>query len=367
MRIETIIILVVLCNRIYSQTITTVAGIGTGNLPITDSIRVDSVIVDNNSASFSKLYYPYALATDNSGNVLIAEHFSNMVRCVKSNDIISIVSGNGKAGNSDDNSSAKNSPLNLPSAVAVDALGNVYVAEWNSNKIRKIDTKGILTTIAGTGNAGYSGNGGPATSANISSPSGIAIDGQGNIYITEYANHVVRKIDPSGIITLVAGTPHVQGFSGDGGRADACQLNGPHGVTIDDSGNIYIVDSGNDRIRKVSVQNNSSNITTIAGNGVRGFSGDGGSATSAQIAMPQGVAVDASGNVYFTDMLNNRIRKVNTSGIISTIAGDGIRGLKGDNGLASASEIAGPIGIAISSTGAIYFTDTFNHRIRVIK
>jgi sugar lactone lactonase YvrE len=348
----------------FSQTITSVAGLGTGELPIPgDSILVDSIIPDGNLAVMSKLYYPYALSLNPNGSVIVGENFSYMIRLVGIDGHINTVAGTGKRGFSNDGGPANKADMDFPAAIARDAQGDFYIADWGNHRIRKINSKGIITTIAGNGNAGYSGDGGLATAAEINSPSGIALDVNGNIYFTEFNNHVLRKIDNQGIISTVAGNGQ-SGCSADPGTVSSCKLSFPHGVTIDLSGNIYIVDAGNHKIRRIS---STGSICTIAGKGTAGFTGDGGQAQAAELSWPHGVAVDNSGNIYITDMNNHRIRKVDVNGVITTFAGTGNRGFSGDNGSPLQAEIGGPIGIAVDGSGAVYFTDTFNHRIRVIK
>ena len=206
-----------------------------------------------------------------------------------------------------------------------------------------------INTIAGNGTYGYSGDGGPATSAQLWDIASVAVDGLGNIYIEDNYNQVIRKVSTNGTISTVAGNG-TQGYSGDGGPATSAQLNNPTGVAADGSGNIYIADAVNNVIRKVSTNGN---ISTVAGNGTASYSGDGGAATSAQLWDPEGVAVDGSGNIYIADYDNNRIRKVNTSGIISTVAGNGTPGYSGDGGAATSAELS--VGcMAVDGSGNIY-------------
>ena len=215
--------------------------------------------------------------------------------------------------------------------VAVDSSGNIYIADTYNNRIRKVDTAGVISTIAGNGAAGYSGDGGSATSAMLNGPMSVAIDAFDNIYIADQLNNCIRKVNTVGVISTVAGNG-TAGFFGDGGLATSAALNNPTGVAIDSAGNIYIADAnmnnyplnyGNNRIRKVDT---SGIISTVAGNGAAGYLGDGGAATSATLGAPQGVAVDAIGNIYIADVLNNRIRKVDSSGVITTVAGNGTSG-----------------------------------------
>ncbi len=223
---------------------------------------------------------------------------------------------------------------------------------------------GIITTVAGNGTCGYSGDGGAATSAEII-PVGVVFDSSGNFYIVDMDDNRVRKVTVStGIITTVAGNG-TGGFSGDGGAATSAELDSPAAVALDSSGNIYISDLANERIRKVMASTGV--ITTVAGNGTAGYSGDGGAATSAEMYLPRGVAVDGSGNIYVADNFNQRIRKVTVStGIISTVAGDGTAGYNGDGIPATSAELYYPYGVAATSSGKIYIADTYNNRIRAV-
>ena len=250
-----------------------------------------------------------------------------------------------------------------PQGVATDTIGNVFVADSANSRIRKFSNQ-VLTTVAGSGTQGSIGDGGPATSAqlNLSGASGlggVAADSGGNIYIADTANHRVRRVS-KGVITTVAGSG-VQGLNGDGGAATAAQLSAPEGVAVDNAGNLYIADAGNDRIRKVS----NGVITTVAGYGT-GFGGDGGAATLAQLSRPEGVAVDDAGNVFIADRANNRIRKVSVNGVITTVAGNGAQGFGGDNGPATSAQLDYPTGVAVDSLGNLYIADANNGRIRKV-
>ena len=239
--------------------------------------------------------------------------------------IITTVAGNGTAGYSGDGGQASAAEFNEPSDVIFDASGNLYVADWNGNRVRKVTTSGIITTIAGTGVGSYNGDGGQATAAEIYRPEKIILDGSGNIYILDTYNNRVRKINTSGIITTIAGNG--SGFtSGDGGYATAAGIYQPTGLAFDASGNIFIAEYLGNRIRKVST---AGIVSTIAGNGTASYSGDGGLATAAELNLPISLIFDVSGNLYVTDFQNNRIRKINTAGIITTVAGNGTASLVG--------------------------------------
>jgi sugar lactone lactonase YvrE len=275
-------------------------------------------------------------------------------------DIITTLAGTGVAGFSGDTGQATAAQLAFPRGVAVDGAGNVYIADTSNHRVRKVAPNGVITTLAGTGVPGFSGDTGPGTAAQINTPYGVGVDGAGNVYIADTFNHRVRKVAPNGVITTFAGTG-VPGFSGDTGQATAAQLVLPSGIAFDAAGNAYIADSGNQRIRKVDP---SGVITTFAGTGVPGFSGDTGQATAAQFSTPTAVAVDAAGNVYIADSLNHRVRKVDPSGVITTFAGTGVPGFSGDTGQATAAQLNLPRGVAVDPAGNVYIADTGNHRVR---
>ena len=260
--------------------------------------------------------------------------------------------------------SALTVPLILPSAIVFDTTGNLYFAETGNHVVRKIDPTGNITTIAGTGTQGFSGNAGPATSATLDSPQGLALDTANNLYIADTHNHRIRKLNlTTGILTTIAGTT-TPGFSGDKASATSAQLNLPTALALDASNNLYLADTGNHRIRKISA---AGIITTIAGTGTQGFSGDSSPATSAAIDSPTGLAVDAANNLYLADTHNHRIRKITaTTGIITTIAGTGAPGFSGDTTVATTATLALPHGITIDPAGNLYLADTANHRIRRI-
>ena len=255
-------------------------------------------------------------------------------------------------------------PLILPSAIVFDTTGNLYFAETGNHVVRKIDPTGNITTIAGTGTQGFSGDAGPATSATLDSPQGLALDTANNLYIADTHNHRIRKLNlTTGILTTIAGTT-TPGFSGDKASATSAQLNLPTALALDASNNLYLADTGNHRIRKISA---AGIITTIAGTGTQGFSGDSSPATSAAIDSPTGLALDAAKNLYLADTHNHRIRKITaTTGIITTIAGTGAPGFSGDTTVATTATLALPHSITIDPAGNLYLADTANHRIRRI-
>jgi sugar lactone lactonase YvrE len=277
-------------------------------------------------------------------------------------DIVTIAGG-GTGGLGDDGL-ATSATLSYPTSISVDVSGNIYIADTYNNRIRKVDhSSGFITTVAGNGTPAFSGDNGPATSASLNYPTGVWVDALGNIYIADTVNRRIRKVDTSGIITTVAGngTP---AYTGDGGPATSASLYDPFGVSVDALGNIYIADRFYNSIRKVD--GSSHIITTVAGNGTPAYSGDNGPATSASLYSPSGVSVDALGNVYIADLHNNRIRRVDASGIITTVAGNGTPAFSGDGGPATSASLDFPSGVSVDASENIYIADYYNHRIREV-
>jgi sugar lactone lactonase YvrE len=277
---------------------------------------------------------------------------------------ISTVAGSGTVGSSGDNGPATSAKLHYPEGVAVDSSGNIYFADTDNQVIREVDTSGTITRVAGiVGSSGYNADSIPATTAKLNYPDGVTVDVSGNLYIADSYNHCIRMVS-GGTITTVAGTHGSPGYFGDGGSATSAQLYYPEGVAVDSSGNIYIADTDNQVIRKVD--HTSHNISTVAGNGTAGYIGDGAAATSAELRYPNGVAVDASGNIYIADGGNIVVRKVDaTSQTIMTVAGNGSSGDTGDSGPASAAEINYPNGVAVDSAGNLYLS-TGNNVVRKV-
>jgi trimeric autotransporter adhesin len=371
---------------------------------------------DNGPATGAQLYFPQGIGVDSAGNLYIADSFNFRIRKV-SNGVITTFAGNGVPGFSGDTGPAAAAELDLVDAIAVDSAGNLYIGDLRNGRIRKV-SGGVITTVAGNGPGGFSGDNGPATSAQLSGPYATAVDSAGNLYIADSSNNRIRKVS-RGVITTVAGAGPTGfgfgGFSGDNGPAVNAQLNSPRGVAVDSVGSLYIADSNNSRVRKVSngiittfagggtsgltgdngpaasAQLNDANgvavdsngdvyiadadrirkvsdgiITTVAGNGMGGFSGDNGPAVDAGLGDPGGVAVDAAGNLYIADSLNQCIRKVTTNGIITTVAGNGTPGFSGDNGPATSAELFEPGGVAVDSAGDLFVTEIFGGPIRKI-
>ena len=318
---------------------------------------------DGGPAISAMLSTPNSITFDASGSIYFADSRNNCIRKINPSGLISTIAGTGTLGFSGDGGPATSAKLNFPWGVAVDGTGNIYIADSYNNRIRKVSSTGIISTVAGNGIAGYSGDGGPATAAEFNRPNIIAVDNSGNIIIPDELNNAVRKVSPAGIISTIAGTG-VPGYTGDGGPATLAQLDYPTGVAVDCRGNIYFADDLNNVIRKI---NTAGIISTIAGTGLAGFSGDGAAATTARMNGPTSVAIDYIGNIYITDENNFRIRKVTPSGIISTISGNGIAGFNGD-GPAITAELNFPYGIAVlNDSGCLFIGDQENNRVRIIR
>ena len=334
-------------------TINTIAGNGTAGY-----------LGDSGPATSAELNSPYGLAIDTAGNLYIADPANNRVRkVVLGTGIISTFAGNGAAGYSGDNGPATSAELQLPVGVALDTAGDLYIADEGNNVIRKVNTSGVITTVAGNNTEGYSGDNGLATSASLYAPSGVAIDSSGDLYIADAGNNRVREVAAStGVITTIAGTGTAD-YSGDNGAAASATLNKPSAVIEGSTGNLYVLDTGNNVVRLV---NTTGTITTVAGNGTAGYSGDDGPATSATLHTPYGLNIDSSGNLYIADSGNNVVRIVSTAGIIATIAGTGTTGYSGDNGAAISATLDNPQGVTIDSQGNVYVSDQSNNRVREV-
>lgn len=321
---------------------------------------------DGGPATAAELNYPSSTAIDSGNrNLFITDYSNSRIRKINlTTNIITTVAGNGISGYNGDSSSAISSELFDPEGIAVDFAGNLYIADSQNSRIRKVNTNGIISTIAGTGVAGYSGDGGFAVNAEVAYPFGMAVDTSGNIYFSDVGDLVIRKIAKStGVINTIAGTGNF-GYTGNDSAATNCTFEYPAGIALDGSGNIYVADHSTNTIRMISASD--SKIYLFAGNGVQGFYGDGGSAIAAELTNPFGVAVDNAGNVFVTDSKNYRIREIYaTSDIITTIAGNGVSGFSGDTGPAIAAELNTPEDVTVNNnTTSIYIADTWNQRIR---
>jgi uncharacterized protein (TIGR03437 family) len=349
-----------------AQVITTVAGTGTdfyqgdGGLAINAGLsKPQGLAVDLAGNVF----------VADSGNLRLREvTTAGIINTVAGNGMAGLTLVGNNIGDGGPATSAEFAPAFLPfmQGVAVDLGGNLYITDVGNFRVRKVDSSGNITTVAGNGTPITSGDGGLATSAGFMEPTGIAIDVFRNLYIADAASARVRVVSAAGIIKTIAGTG-VVGYSGDGGPAASAQLSVPIGLALDVQGNLYIAESGNTiygpRVRKVDT---SGIITTVAGNGTPGFSGDGGLATSAQLgATLQGVAVDHAGNIYIADYANYRVRKVSATGIITTVAGTGRIGGTGDGGYPTNAQLQ-PSGIGLDNAGNLYISDTTDSRVRKI-
>jgi trimeric autotransporter adhesin len=314
------------------------------------------------SASAQSIDDPTSVAPDDVGGLYVSSKHQNRIYHVAADGQIRLVAGSGTSGYSGDGGKATSAQLYYPNVVAVDSGGNLYIADGFNYRVRKVTPAGVISTVAGNGKEGFSGDGDKATSAQLSNPHGVAVDSAGNLYIADTDNNRIRKVTPAGVMTTVAGNEK-EGFSGDGGQGVAAQLRAPEAVAVDSAGNLYIADSFNNRIRKVTP---AGVITTVAGNGKVGFSGDGGKAISAQLDRPCGVAVDSAGNLYIADTRNHHIRKVTPAGVITTVAGYGPGGYSGDGGKATSAQLKYPCHIAVDSAGNLYIADTGNHSIRKV-
>ncbi len=349
-------------------------------LPAQDVEEVEEEEIDACAATAAFLNSPSGVAVDGAGNVYIADRDDDRVRRVDAvTKRMSAIAGAGFSGFGGDGGPATEARLHSPSGAAVDAAGNVYIADTYNHRIRKVDAaEGTIATIAGSGDFCLNldticGDGGVATYAVLFAPSGIAVDAAGDVYIADTSNHRVRKV-AAGIIDTVAGSgaawAATGGYAGDGGPAAEARLNRPQGVAVDRWGGVYIADTRNHSIRRVypDPDNPGRNlIDTIAGDGNPGYSGDGGPAVSARLNHPQGIAVDPSGNVYIADRDNHSIRKIERRpGTITTIAGTGTGGFSGDDVSAAEAQLNRPAGVAVDRAFNIYIADEGNRRIRKI-
>jgi uncharacterized protein (TIGR03437 family) len=340
----------ILASPVRSQTITTFAGNG-----------VAGFSGDGGPASSAALNHPKGMAIDPAGNVYIADPDNARIRVVNSSGAISTFAGNGLSTFGGDGGPAASASISDVMGVALDAAGNLYVADSSNRRIRKI-ANGAISTIAGVGVEGFSGDGGPAANAMLGRPVALATDAAGNLYYVDSTQQRIRKIATNGIITTIAGNG-LNGFAGDNGPALSASMSFPLGIAVDRSLNIYIADAGNNRVRKITP---AGTIVTVAGSGAEGFSGDGGPAVNAQLNLPSDVAVDNAGNFYIADSGNNRVRKVDGSGTITTIAGVDTNGFSGDGGPPASAMLNYPWGLAVDSAGAIYIADRVNTRVREI-
>jgi sugar lactone lactonase YvrE len=364
---QTIQAIAVAANYIQSATATSAYTINAAAVRIVQTVAgvTRTAYGNGGTATAANLYNPWGVAVDPAGNIYFADTGNRQVRKVTlSTGKVSIVAGTGQPGYSGDGQLAVNAQLRFPTGVAVDSAGSVYIADYSV--VRKVAAStGIISTVAGNGTWGAGGDGGPAVNAQLEYAMGVAVDSAGNLYIADFVACTIRKVTASSrVITTVAGIADQYGNSGNGGAATKATLGDPYGVTVDSTGNLYIADSSNSEVRKVTTSTGI--ISLLAGNGTWGYSGDGGAASSAQLYFPTGVAVDSSGNVYIADEGNNAIRKVVVStGVITTVAG-GKNGFSGDGGPATAARLSYPVGVAVTPGGVLYITDASNNRVRSV-
>lgn len=331
-------------------TISTVAGTGAAG---------DSG--DGGPAANAELNGPRGITEDIYGNLYIAEYYGQRVRKVTPGGTITTLAGTGVAGYSGDGGPATKAKLNGPYRVTVDLAGNVYIPDSGNSRVRKVSPDGTITTVVGNGRSGNGGDGGLATNATLNYPEAVAFDSHGNYYVADEAANVVRFVDTSGMISTAVGTG-LADYTGDGGPASRATLNGPVGVQVDASDDLYISDQVNNVIRKVT----NGTITTVAGNGNFGFGGDGGPAKDAEFAYPASIGIDAAGNLYIPDVNNSRIRVLLTDGTIATVAGNGAETYGGDGGPALNAAINVPRSVSVAPNGNVYIGDFGNNRVRLL-
>ena len=320
---------------------------------------------DGGPAVAASLDMPGAVAVADDGSLLIADTANHRVRRVDPAGTISTVAGTGSAGFSGDGGAATTAQLRSPEAVAVDADGNLYIADTGNARVRRVNQAGIIATAAGTGTRGFSGDGGPATAARLDEPRGVAVAPDGSLYLSDSVNHRVRRIDGHGTIMTVAGNG-ASTSGGDAGPATSAGVSSPRGLAFDGDGNVFVAEAGGHRVRRVSP---TGIIATWAGNGQPGYAGDGGAAQSARLAGPRGVAVDAAGVLYVADTDNHSVRMVTPAGTIFTAAGFGstsFDGGEGDGQLAIHAALKAPRNVAVDRTGDLYIADTGHDRIRKV-
>ena len=333
------------------------------------SVAGTTAVDEGIAGAEASLFSPVGTETDSAGNVYVAD--AHRIRRIDVAGAISTFAGTGNRGYGGDGGPAVQARLAYPSDIATDGTGNLYIANLYNHRVRRIDAMGMITTIAGTGQRGYGGDSGPAAEARLSFPRGVALDATGNLYVADTLNYRVRRVDTeTGIITTIAGTgERFDSFSYspvEGGQASQARFTGRFYVATDSAGNIYVSDAFANAVRKIDGETGT--ITTIAGSpgASQGFGGDGGPAAEARFSTPRGMATDTAGNVYVADYGNHRVRKINSMGTVSTLAGTGERGYGGDGGPASEAQLSYPYDVATDSEGNVYVTDRFNYRVRKI-
>lgn len=315
------------------------------------------------AATSTSLSYPHQVTVDKNDNIYIVEVGNNLIRRLDKNGFLSIVSGNGQKGYAGNGGNALSARLSMPSDVAFDNSGNMYIADGGNHCIRKVNTMGIIYTIVGNGKVASSGDGGNAINASIQFPIAIAVDKENNLFIVDRWGACVRKVSNTGIITTICGNGNHK-FSGDGGAAINATLASPTDIAIDSKDNIYIADNNNHRIRKI---NKKGQISTYAGTGIKGYDVDGTPARNCKINGPYGIYIDQKDNLYFSDNGNSIIRKIDTKQIVTTVAGTvGKIGFYGDNGPAIECQFNDLAGLAVDNSGNLIVADFANNVVRKI-
>jgi sugar lactone lactonase YvrE len=320
---------------------------------------------DGGPALDARFNMPHGLACDSAGNIYIADAYNHRIRKVDiATGIISTFAGNGVRGFGGDGGPATAASFYRPYGLAFDTAGNLFIADTDNNRIRRVDAvTGIITTVAGNGNRGFSGDGGPALNAMFKGAYSLAVDAAGNLFITDTSNNRIRRVDvTTGIISTYAGNG-TYGYSGDGGPATAAKISNIGRATFDPAGNLHIVDRANHRIRKVDAATGI--ITTVVGTGLASYCGDGGPATAACIHWCEDAVIDSAGNIFLADSRNERVRMVDgATGIINTVAGTGVAGFSGDGGPAIAAQLSGPFQVALDPAGNLCINTSY--RVRVV-
>jgi sugar lactone lactonase YvrE len=317
---------------------------------------------DGGPAASAQLAFPESVAVSVWGDVFISDSGNHRARRTNLDGaLIFTAAGTGAPGLSGDLGPAAAAQIEQPEGVFTDALGHLFIVDYGNSRLRRVTPTGRITTLAGTGK-GYTGDNIPANAAAFRSPTGGTVDLNGNLYVADTQNFRIRKIGPDGMVTTVAGNG-TQGYSGDGGPATLAQLGYPTDVSVDAQGSLYVADSQNHVVRKVDP---AGAITTVAGIGTAGYLGDLGPAALAALDTPTDVVVDSSGNLFIADSFNHAVRKVDPAGIISTIAGTGIAGYSGDVGLGTAAQLNVPVGVDLDAAGSLYIADNENHAVRKV-
>ena len=318
---------------------------------------------DGGQATLAELSSPVAVAFDSLGNMYISDNSNYVIRKVTPSGVISTVVGNGTMGYSGDGGPVTSAEIGSPEGMAFDSAGDLFFADYADNVVREVNTAGIISTVAGTGTSNFSGDGGPAVSAELNQPVDVAFNAEGDLFISDSGNSVIREVNTSGVINTIAGIGTSTGYSGDGGPATSALLGLPYGMAFDSSGDLFFADPYDNVVREV---NTAGVINTVAGNGTAGYSGDNGPATSAELGGPTSIAFNAFGDMFIDEGLDNVIREVSPSGFITTAVANGSIGYSGNGGPAIESSLYGPVGLGMNSSGSLYIADTNNNAIREV-